>query len=320
MNSKLRRRPGSARNTPRFLLLPFDGQPDHDPAEPQAEHQEFDGHSHLRLHRVRWPGCIPASTLTLKGEAAACNARNVPAQVSNFPPSAFPPIRPSGAVGRLGAAIPRAPAAFINRYVMTTPAALSTLRKPLKPRLARVLAGETWRRLSEPEPDQAVLAASIVSFVSRRALFWDCWEADELACRVWELVLREIGQPEFYDWPFLDALAAALDGADWPEIDKVMAHYRDAWRGRPLQASGWKNFRGVMWGASLAERAFAVHGRRAFELLAFDLPPTEHHPRIIGWEVWTGPKFETAVGGGRADSFDAAKAAAASAANAGCSL
>lgn len=205
--------------------------------------------------------------------------------------------------------------------MMSTPTALSTLRKPLKPLLARVLAGETWRRLSEPDPDQAVLAASVVSFVSRRALDWECWEADELACRVWELVSRELQQPEFSDWPFLDALAdALLHRADWPEIDRAMAQYRDAWRGRPLQASGWTNFRGVMWGASLAERAVAIRGRRAFELLAFDLPPTEHHPRIIGWEVWTGPRFETSVGGGRADSFDAAKAAAEAAANAGRSL
>lgn len=61
-----------------------------------------------------------------------------------------------------------------------------------------------------------------------------------------------------------------------------------------------------MWSATSAERAIVD----AHELIAFDIPPAGLHPRIIAWELHTGPQFMTGVAGGPADSFEAAKAAA----------
>ncbi len=61
-----------------------------------------------------------------------------------------------------------------------------------------------------------------------------------------------------------------------------------------------------MWSATSAERAFVG----PYELIAFDTPPSGPHPRIIAWEMYTGPKFMSGVAGGPADSFEAAKDAA----------
>jgi len=61
-----------------------------------------------------------------------------------------------------------------------------------------------------------------------------------------------------------------------------------------------------MWSATSAQRAIVD----AYELIAFDIPPAGPHPRIIAWELHTGPQFMTGVAGGPADSFEAAKAAA----------
>lgn len=61
-----------------------------------------------------------------------------------------------------------------------------------------------------------------------------------------------------------------------------------------------------MWSATRAERAIVG----SYELIAFDIPPTGSHPRIIAWEMHTGPKFTTGVAGAPADNFDAAKVAA----------
>lgn len=61
-----------------------------------------------------------------------------------------------------------------------------------------------------------------------------------------------------------------------------------------------------MWSATSAERAIVG----AYELIAFDIPAAGPHPRIIAWELHTGPQFMTGVAGGSADSFEAAKAAA----------
>ena len=47
-----------------------------------------------------------------------------------------------------------------------------------------------------------------------------------------------------------------------------------------------------------------------YELLAFDLPPGDSHPREIGWEVYTGPKLLDQVASGLAESFDEAKSKA----------
>ncbi len=48
-----------------------------------------------------------------------------------------------------------------------------------------------------------------------------------------------------------------------------------------------------MWSATRAERAIVG----PYELIAFDIPPTGSHPRIIAWEIHTGPKFMTGVAG-----------------------
>ncbi|CBS89000.1 hypothetical protein [Azospirillum lipoferum] len=61
-----------------------------------------------------------------------------------------------------------------------------------------------------------------------------------------------------------------------------------------------------MWSATSAQRAIVD----AYELIAFDIPPAGPHPRLIAWELHTGPQFMTGVAGGPADSFEAAKAAA----------
>ena len=59
-------------------------------------------------------------------------------------------------------------------------------------------------------------------------------------------------------------------------------------------------------GADQAERA--VVG--SFELIAYDLPETRQSPRIIGWEMFTGPDLHDLVDQGNAETFEAAKAAA----------
>lgn len=58
--------------------------------------------------------------------------------------------------------------------------------------------------------------------------------------------------------------------------------------------------------ADRAERA--VVG--SYELVAFDVPADGDKPRMIGWEISTGPELQTQVATGRSDSFDEAKLAA----------
>jgi hypothetical protein len=57
------------------------------------------------------------------------------------------------------------------------------------------------------------------------------------------------------------------------------------------------------WSANRAEHAVVGH----FELVAFDLPESDKHPRKIGWEVFTGPKLLDLVASGTAASFDEAQ-------------
>ncbi len=48
-----------------------------------------------------------------------------------------------------------------------------------------------------------------------------------------------------------------------------------------------------------------------FELIAYELPAAPSvSPRVIGWELFTGPDLHTLVDQGGAETFDAAKAAA----------
>jgi hypothetical protein len=48
-----------------------------------------------------------------------------------------------------------------------------------------------------------------------------------------------------------------------------------------------------------------------YELVAYDLPDNGVAPRLIGWEIFTGPKFMTPVASDVAESFEAAKQEAA---------
>lgn len=61
-----------------------------------------------------------------------------------------------------------------------------------------------------------------------------------------------------------------------------------------------------MWSATTAERAFIG----PYELIAFDIPPAGQYPRIIAWEMHTGPNFTTGIAGAPAGSFETAKGAA----------
>ncbi len=48
-----------------------------------------------------------------------------------------------------------------------------------------------------------------------------------------------------------------------------------------------------------------------FELIAYELPAAPSvSPRVIGWELFTGPDLHNLVARGDAETFDAAKAAA----------
>jgi hypothetical protein len=48
-----------------------------------------------------------------------------------------------------------------------------------------------------------------------------------------------------------------------------------------------------------------------FELIAYDLPETRKgEPRIVGWELFTGPDLHDLIDKGDAETFEAAKAAA----------
>jgi hypothetical protein len=60
------------------------------------------------------------------------------------------------------------------------------------------------------------------------------------------------------------------------------------------------------WSATRAEHARVG----AYELVAFDLPPHRGEPRIIGWELFTGPDLNDLVAKGDAATFEAAKVAA----------
>jgi hypothetical protein len=62
-------------------------------------------------------------------------------------------------------------------------------------------------------------------------------------------------------------------------------------------------------GRSSANRAeHAVVG--AYELMAYDLPADSMGPRLIGWEIFTGPKYDKQVAIGETATFNEAKEAA----------
>lgn len=60
-----------------------------------------------------------------------------------------------------------------------------------------------------------------------------------------------------------------------------------------------------MWSASRTERARSS----GFEVLVYDLPPSPDFPcRLIGWEIFTGPRYFRQVAKGEAESYERAKA------------
>ncbi|NTA19860.1 hypothetical protein [Agrobacterium tumefaciens] len=60
------------------------------------------------------------------------------------------------------------------------------------------------------------------------------------------------------------------------------------------------------WSANRAERARVG----AHELVAFDIPGVDSSPAIIGWELFTGPKFNDLIAKGDAETFAHAQVAA----------
>ncbi len=61
------------------------------------------------------------------------------------------------------------------------------------------------------------------------------------------------------------------------------------------------------WHANRAEHAI-IGG---FELIAYDLPGSRQgEPRVVGWELFTGPDLHTLVDQGDTETFEEAKAAA----------
>jgi hypothetical protein len=60
------------------------------------------------------------------------------------------------------------------------------------------------------------------------------------------------------------------------------------------------------WGATYAEHALIG----VFELVAFDLPPHQGEPRVVGWELYSGEDLSNLIAKGNTETFEAAKAAA----------
>lgn len=59
-----------------------------------------------------------------------------------------------------------------------------------------------------------------------------------------------------------------------------------------------------MWSADRTERARSS----GFEVLVYDLPPSPDFPRrLIGWEIFTGPRYLRQVAKGEAESYEQAK-------------
>lgn len=65
-----------------------------------------------------------------------------------------------------------------------------------------------------------------------------------------------------------------------------------------------------MWSADRTERARSS----GFEVLVYDLPPSPGFPRrLIGWEIFTGPRYLRQVAKGEAGTYEQAKVDAAAA-------
>lgn len=112
---------------------------------------------------------------------------------------------------------------------MSTDPRLTALRKPLKPLLAEVLTGEPWRQFDPCRADPVVYAASLVSYLSRRAYDWHTWSGPVLAGRVTRLLDEEAERPEYHPWPFLDALRLGTATICWSEVEAHLVRYRAVW-------------------------------------------------------------------------------------------
>ena len=69
----------------------------------------------------------------------------------------------------------------------------------------------------------------------------------------------------------------------------------------------------IVWGRDpeFSSTSHAEHARVGpYELVAFDLPATDHEPWIIGWELFGGPDLQTLLDKGVGATFQDAKTAA----------
>ena len=114
-----------------------------------------------------------------------------------------------------------------------TEPALADRRRPLKPLLARFLAGEPWHAALCGDPrsvEPSVTAACLVSSVSRRDPAWVSLGIDDLPPRLIRLVKVDRAHHPLGQWPFLDALERLLPTIEWPAIAIHLAPYREVWK------------------------------------------------------------------------------------------
>lgn len=111
-----------------------------------------------------------------------------------------------------------------------TDPALAARRRPLKPLLAQVLAGEPWIiALEDPDLTPApVAAACIVSYISRRRSDWAELPAELLRGATEHNLACDRDRCRPGEWPFLDALEVLVPRAPWPRLDPLLEPYRRA--------------------------------------------------------------------------------------------
>lgn len=117
---------------------------------------------------------------------------------------------------------------------------LSALRRPaLKNLLAQHLHGEPWAAAIDGDPASLpppVIAACVVSYVTRRNASWNSQSPIQLQMNLATLITRDLHRFASDEWPFLIALNRFLQVCDWSALEPHLAIYRAIWEDARRQA------------------------------------------------------------------------------------